>query len=198
MTAEHVESDEPREPFVVDNDRKADWAMRRLRETRLARLELATRAQAEIDPHQAEIDRIRAWQKGEDAKLAPDADYFRGLMEAYALSERERTKDDRKPRMSISTPHGAIKTRATGASWDIENEAAFVAWLKEHHPHLVKTTDAVRLADAKKALDAIPGGFVIDPDSGEVVPGVKVGEPGVSASVDVDLGVHAEGEEEGT
>jgi hypothetical protein len=161
------------------------WAMRKLRDLRLRRLDIHTTAQAEID-------RVQRWAADEDEKLTRDADWFRSLIEAYALDLRAR--DERQK--SVTTPYGVVRTRMTGAPWNID-EATFLAWLAEHRPDLVKTTRAVRLADAKRAFGlTVQDGLIHDPASGEAVPGVKVGEPSITASVDIDLDLHADEEDE--
>lgn len=173
------------------------WAMRKLRDKRRRKTEVQTTAQAEVDRLMAlvqdDIDIIRDWERKQVGQLGRDIDWFRSLAEEYVLAERERTKNDRRPIKSISTPYGVARTRGTGAPWDICDEAALLAWLEEHHPELVKTT--VKLTEAKKLLGpTVLDGALYDPETGEQVPGVKVGEPGVTASAETDQGLHAEDE----
>lgn len=157
------------------------WAMGRLAAIQRRRLDVKTTAQAEVD-------RVRRWEAEEDAREARDAAWFEAIIQAYALDHRD---DHRK---TFTTPHGVVKTRTVQAPWDID-DGALIPWLRQHRPDLVKTTEAVRVGDVKRELGrGVEAGLVYDPTTGEPVPGVKVGEPSLTASVEVDLRLHAEDE----
>jgi hypothetical protein len=177
------EADEDRAGYRLRSLSHLTWAVRRLAILRRRRLDVSTTAQAEID-------RVQAWAAREDAKLARDAGWFEAIIAEYALDERAR--DER--RKSIATPYGVVKTRVSAGAWDVDPDA-LLPWLAEHRPDLLrrKVTEAPDLAAMRRAL-AVEGGEVFDRDSGVPVPGVKVGEPTVTASVDVDLDLHADDE----
>lgn len=180
---EAPESDEDRAGYRLRSLSHLTWAMRKLAGIERERLEVSTTAQAEID-------RIQDWAAREDARWARDASWFRSLAEEYALTQR--AVDPR--RKSVETPYGVAKTREQAGAWEFD-DAAFLAWASENHEDLVdvKVETRVRKGDAKKVLQ-VAGNGVVDPVTGEEVPGIKVGDPTVTASVSVDLHLLADDE----
>lgn len=183
-----VPTEEERPGYRLRSLSHATWAARKLRDLRRRRLDIHTTAQAEID-------RIQAWAAREDEKLAPDIDWFRSLVEEFALTERRRSGGKVK---SVSTPYGGVRTRVTSAPWTVTDKDALMAWLEKHRPDLVRRKPApdpeFALGDAKKAL-TVQDGEVFDPQSGEPIPGLKVGEPGITATAEVDAAVLADEED---
>lgn len=162
-----------------------DRAMRSLRDRRRRILEVETRGQAEID-------RIRAWVQVETDRPAQEAALLEAAIGGWALEERERGGEK-----SLSSPYGVVRTRAGQASWDIDPEA-LLPWLNKHRPQLVRVTPAVESVDkaALKRTFAVEGGRAFDTDRGEELPGVKVTDAVVTASVEVDLGLDADREDD--
>ncbi len=81
-----------REPFKVDDDSKADWAMRKLASIR--------RKQAENkDIFDREVKRVMEWLEKVNTALERDAEWFESNLRPYALQERS------KDRKSIVLPH---------------------------------------------------------------------------------------------
>jgi len=169
------ESEEARTAFRVDGIATATWACRKLRDVEVQRAKIRATAQAEID-------RIQLWAAAQDDALARDAHWFEGLLTDYALRLRADTGGRTK---SVSTPYGVVKTRESTVTWDIDQDTV-LAWAKTGRPELVKVVESLRLSDAKKALK-VADGLVIDPATGEAVPGVRILPGGLTASVTVDL-----------
>lgn len=113
------EVEEHREPFVVDSDEKAAWAMRKFAESMF-----------KIKENMAivEKERVRwvAWLDSVNCKLSKDAYYFEGLLIDYMRRERE--ANDRK---SIKLPHGTVKSVATQEK--IVPLDGFVEWAHQNN-----------------------------------------------------------------
>jgi len=158
-------------PFQVDDDARATWAMRKAREAK-RRIQEVDRIAA------AETERIQQWAL--DARRQPEADlnFFTGLLTDYA--RRVRLLDPK--RKSISTPYGIVKTTAKAVGWEFDPDT-FLAWAKTNAPDLVKTTETVKVADAKKTFLADEATLIVTTAAGEVVPGITLSPSGVSITV---------------
>ena len=155
-----------REPFKVDDDSKADWAMRKLASIR--------RKQAENkDIFDREVKRVMEWLEKVNTALERDAEWFESNLRPYALQERS------KDRKSIVLPHGTIKTVAGRVKFDIEDESKLIEWAEKNAPELVRVKKEVD----KKALGALnQSEDKVISTQGEIVPSVKVIPAEVSVS----------------
>ena len=141
------------EPFEIDTDAKADWALRKIREQR------------------EDAAKWRAYYLGQIAKAEESAQqteaYFLGLLERYFATVPHRAT---KTQEAYDLPSGKLVRKAQPPAYD-RDEDALLAWAKESAPELVETKEAVRWADLKKRL-APAGDALADRETGEVVPGV--------------------------
>lgn len=155
-----------REPFVVDDDSKADWAMRKLASIR--------RKQADNKAiFDRELQRVTDWLQKVNTDLERDAEWFEANLRPYALQERS------KDRKSIVLPHGTIKTVAGRVKFDIEDETKLIEWAEKNAPELVRVKKEVD----KKALGALnQSEDKVISTQGEIVPAVKVVPAEISVS----------------
>lgn len=147
-----------REAFVVDDDAKADWAMRKLASIR--------RKQADNKAiYDREVLRVAEWLEKVNTALERDAEWFESNLKPYALSERYNG------RKSVVLPHGTIKTTAGRPKIEIEDEIKFLAWAETSQPELIRTKKEID----KKVLNTLltDSGDVIS-TQGEIVPSVRV------------------------
>ena len=155
-----------REPFVVDDDSKADWAMRKLASIRRKQSD----NKAIFD---REIKRVAEWLEKVNTDLERDAEWFEANLRPYALTERS------KDRKSIVLPHGTIKTISGRVKFDIEDETKFIEWAETNAPELVRIKKEID----KKALGALnQSEDKVISTQGEIVPSVKVVPAEVSVS----------------
>ena len=162
---EVVESPAP-EGFVVDDDEKAEWAVRKLARIR--------RKQAENKKiYDAEINRILEWLKTVNETLERDALYFEAVLTPYALLERSNG------RKSLVLPHGTVKTTAGRAKIEFESEDGFIEWAKSNDPELLRIKHEIN----KKVLnDLITEDLQVISTQGEIIPKVRVIAPVPSVS----------------
>jgi len=154
--------------FTIDDDAKATWAFRKRR------------------GHAAELDRLRglasterakidAWEADATSGLVSRLEWFDGMLEGYY---RHLQLDDPDVPKSYRVPGGTIGRRKLPDTLEVTGEDEAVLWALTNRPDLTVT----RLAKpaAKKVLEAIdlagasPGARLelVDPDTGEVVPGL--------------------------
>ena len=147
-----------REAFIVDDDAKADWAMRKLASLR--------RKQADNKAiYDREVLRVSEWLEKVNTDLERDAEWFESNLKPYALTERYNG------RKSVVLPHGTIKTTAGRPKIEIENELEFLAWAETSQPELIRIKKEID----KKVLNTLLTdlGDVIS-TQGEIVPSVRV------------------------
>jgi hypothetical protein len=155
---ELVEAPQTPEAFTVDDDSKADWAMRKL--AHLRRKQAENQALAE-----AEIKRVTEWLQTVNRSLDNDAAYFEAVLTPYALLQRS------EGRKSVSLPHGTIKTTGGRPKIEIEDEEKFLAWAKESETSVIR----IKTEIDKKALNAlIRDDNQVISTQGEIVPAVRV------------------------
>ncbi len=164
------------EPFVIDNDRKATWAMRKLLEHQQAVAEV-------VAIGNAEIERIQQWATHEVDKHAPSIAYFEAILIGYGKQERDRDPK----RKTITTPYGKVTSRAGQAKYVIDPDV-FLPWAEAEHPEWVKIEKSPRLAEVKAAT-TVEGtesmGEVAMTEHGEIVPGVTIEPAAVTYKVEV-------------
>jgi phage host-nuclease inhibitor protein Gam len=146
--------------FIVDDDDKANWALRKLAKTRAAIEEIDEAAVREQE-------RISQWRVTETTKLIRQAQFFEGLLGEF---HRLRLSVDPKAK-TVNLPAGKLKSRAGSDVWEFDTEK-FIEWAATQE-RFIRTKVEIDRAGAKKALKP-KGGKVIDPETGEVVPGVDV------------------------
>lgn len=159
----------------------ADWAGRKW---------VANRAEAdEIDRIAKEqIERIKAWQAAEKARLDRKLSWLESVLQRFAIARRVATNN-----ATTKLPSVTISTRRVAAGVDVVNEAEAIAWAEERKVSgVVKVTKSFRKSDIpKEYLDAIAlveeGGEsvarFIDPNTGEPIPGLQPRSAGLSASI---------------
>lgn len=120
---------------------------------------------------------IDVWEAAETGRIDKALAFLGSLAARY--HQRLLAKDKR--RRTVNLPTGTLKVRKSRDTWAYHDEAQFLAWAAEHRPELVRTKTEPEKADAKKALRLAvdkpqPGDEVnvIDPKTGEVVPGLTV------------------------
>jgi hypothetical protein len=147
-----------REAFTVDDDAKADWALRKLRSVR--------RKQAENQKlAETEIQRVTEWLSKVNTDLENDARYFEAILTPYALLQRS------EGRKSVVLPHGTVKTLAGRAKVEVENADEFIKWAEENNPLLLR----IKKEPDKKALaELITEDNRVISTEGEIIPAVKV------------------------
>lgn len=155
-TQPEIEVPEAEELFAIDDDSKADWAVRKIAEHR-----------AEIDRWQAhytrQMERVRVTEQA-------SIDYLTRLLQDYFRTLPHKTT---KTEESYKLPSGKVYMKAQQPKYT-RNEEELTAWAKENRPELVKTTvtETTDWNTLKKATTTLEDGTVVDSLTGELIPGV--------------------------
>jgi hypothetical protein len=167
----------PADRFVVDDDHKADWALRKL-----GQLDAQKRERGAFVA--AEIERLQAWQAHEDRQAERFAEYLATLLRLYYDQLKAAGKVSARHK-GYRLPHSALTARLAPTEWEMD-EATLLAWAEATDTEtLVRVTKApawnvikpqlIPACDAPLAEATIE---VIDTQTGEVrvvpVPGVRV------------------------
>ena len=144
------------ETFQVDDDQKADWALRKI---------------AEAD---AELDRLQAWysQQLETARQRHDdrVNLFQGLLARYfATVPAKDTKTMRK----YALPSGELVLTKEKSDFKATDPALLLGWCQENAPTLVAVELKPAWAEIKKRLQVIDAG-IVDTETGALVDGVEL------------------------
>lgn len=146
------------EGFRVDDDQKADWALRKLAVIR--------RKQAENQAiYDAELARISEWLSEVNTALDRDSAYFEAVLTPYALQQRS------EGRKTLVLPHGGIKTTAGQEKFEIESDEAFIEWAMINDKGLLRFKTEIDKT-ALKRLVSVEN--VVISTHGEIIPLVKV------------------------
>lgn len=160
--SEPLEEDEAPRRFIVDDEDKANWAMRKL--ARLRR-----RQQANADLAAKERARIDEWVTEANDTLEGQAAFFESLLIEFHHGELARDEK----RKTITLPTGRLESRAQQPKVIVDDVDAFIAWAKKERPEFVRLTPAI----VKTAVNEAAA------KDGEVLPHVTVEHPDRSFTV---------------
>lgn len=159
--------------FRVDTPEQAAWAMRKYRQ-------LAQRKAQHQSLADAERERIALWETRVVSGVESQMEFFASHLEAYAIRERARGSK------TLEFPDGSVKTRQSAASLDID-KATFLQWAEDaKRDDLVRVTMSPDMAAIKSSV-VVDGSQVLDPASGEIIPGLAPIPDRVSVKIEPDL-----------
>lgn len=169
-SVETIPQAEQREPFVIDNQEKAAWAMRKLAKIRQKQAENTSTAKAMTDELNSEIQRTLDWLRGVNQEEEDSASYFVGGLEAYYWKQME----DNPKSKTVKLPHGQLKSKVQQPEY-IKDDEALLLWAKEFRLDAVKVKETVDWAAVKKDVKLV-NDVPVDSSTGAVIDGVTVTE----------------------
>lgn len=162
------------ERFVVDDQNKANWALRKIKEM-----------QKEIDEAeefvQEETRRNNEWLKSIKSNKQADIDHFTNLLMGYAVTL---SKDDPKFK-SLNLPSGRFGFRKQQPKWEYDNEKAVESLKRAGLSDFIRVKEEPNKADIKRGFH-VTNGQAVNPDTGEIIEGITVTEQEDSFNVVVD------------
>jgi len=166
MNAEAIEIPEVEsEGFVVDSDQKAEWALRKIREHRAD----ASRMAMVCD---AEIERYGQIKKDAAEKCERNCSYLESLLYDYFATVPHKAT---KTQELYKLPTGVLKKKIREPEY-VRADAEILAWLNEQGmKDYVEVKPSLKWAELKKVITA-NGEAAVYPETGEIVPGVKIVE----------------------
>lgn len=161
-----------REQWVARNLDDADYAARRLQQTR-ARV-------GTVDALAARrIAQISEWAERERARYQPDVAYWSGRLEAFHRTARAA---DEKHAKTVALPCGVeLRSQAGKIKTIIVDAGEAVAWLEQHHaaairfpPAEIDKVEVQRAFGAKAQAEKDAGTYPAVTADGEIVPGIEL------------------------
>ena len=160
---EYVEQD--KEPFVVDNDLKAEWVLSKIRETKAECEKQITEIKRQMAFYEARIESLQSAAEIDIARLENMlVPYFEDRDQAGFVKA---TKTQKK----YVLPSGSITLKYAAPEFE-HDDAALVPWLEQNKPELIKVKKSADWATLKKSLTVV--GTEALTEDGEIVPGVAV------------------------
>lgn len=154
---EEIEGTEQEESasFSIDNDQKADWAIRKIMDTENA-------AKMWKEYYKKQSDRV---EKTTQQRIA----YFTALLESYFDTVPHKvTKTSEKYKL----PSGVLVRKAQAPEYE-RDDAQIIAWCEENAPSCVENVPKLKWTSLKGLFEE-NNGQAIDEITGEVVPGIKI------------------------
>jgi len=167
--------------FVIDNDRKANWALRKIRHLRNKKNENKEFAETEIEAIQKEIDEVNDWLESENSSLNNDIEYLEMKLKYYALDLR----DDDPELKTHKLPFGQLQFRKQRRKWEYDNHK-LLEFVEKNIKDTVKIKKKVDKRKLKQKIKVV-GDKAVVADTGEVIDGIKVIERGEKFKVKTDV-----------
>ncbi|AEE95312.1 host-nuclease inhibitor Gam family protein [Mahella australiensis] len=156
---EHVE-----EGFVIDDDAKAEWALRKIAEERAETQRYINVCQTMINEYQAKIQKAQG-------ELNNSTSYLKSLLAQYFETV---PKQKTKTQETYKLPSGALKKKYLAPEF-VRDDEKLLAWLKERNmASYIKVKESPDWAGLKKNVH-VSGECVAD-ENGEIIDGVKAVE----------------------
>lgn len=154
------EHEEQKVGFVVNDDNKADWVLRKIQKNENKMKEIH-------ELYEQETLRLLQWKNEEIDRLNKDNENLESLLIPYATSK---LSDSRKK--SFKLPNGKCGFRAVPPKF-IRDEEKLLKFAERSVPNVVKVKKSVDWAALKKLVENNNGKAVMI-ETGEIVDGVKI------------------------
>lgn len=143
--------------FVIDNDSKAEWALKKIKAAQDEHDRLI--ALADEEEERLKVKRARI-----DSKLETDTSYLKYLLSKYIDTV---TCKETKTQKSYQLLTGKVVRKYGGIDYK-RDEEKLLAWTSLYKPEFVKVKSSVDWAGLKKQLTALDSGEVVTAE-GEVL-----------------------------
>jgi len=167
--------------FVVDNDRRAVWCLRKIKHLKQKQQKNEKLAEAEIEDIQKEIDEVQKWLDEENDNLQNSIDFFESILYSYALELRKEDPELKTHKL----PFGQLQFRSKRPKWNYDN-AKLLDFITSNYRELVKVKESVDKRKLKQVTEVV-GDKVVLKETGEIVEGVEVVERDEEFQVKVDI-----------
>lgn len=166
-----MENEETKQPWVLDNDGKANWAMKQIQDKQ--------KELAEIEQHRTEcIDQINEEYDKQAKAVEDELDSWANRLQMYAVDRLEGAK-----KKSVSLPFGKFGYRKQPPKIT-KDDTELLTYAEQSAPQYVKIKRSLDWAGLKKACK-VDGNRMITED-GEILPGVTVEEQPDKFYLEVD------------
>lgn len=162
------------EGFKVDNEQKANWVLRKIKQ-------MQDQIKNNNDLADSEINKIEQWRNEENEKSEQSIEYFQSLLAEYAMKKREENPKFK----SLKLPNGRFGFRKRPDKWVYDDEKLLESLKKSEMNDLIRVKEEVNKRDLRKVLEVV-NGKVLNPETGEFIEGVSIEEQGETFNVRAD------------
>ncbi len=149
-----------KEHWVPDNDDSAEWCLKKISAYQEERRE-------KEKFYKEQIAKLDAWLESATKPLDMNIEHFQNLLHLYADKKLEGQK-----KRTVSLPSGKFGFRKSQPEI-ARDETVLLPFCKKSYPDAIRTKETVDWAALKKRCTVTDKG-VIDPTTGEILPGVTV------------------------
>ena len=167
--------------FVIDNDSKANWALRKIRHMKQNQKKNKKLAESQIEKIKKEIDEINHWLEKENDKIQKNIDFMKTKLKNYAYD----LKDENPGLKTHNLPFGALKFRKRRPKWNYEDDR-LLEFAQKNLKEAIKVKKKVDKRKLKKKSEVVGDKAVLE-DTGEIIEGVKVVQRPEKFKIDVDV-----------
>jgi phage host-nuclease inhibitor protein Gam len=152
-------------PFIIDDDNKAEWALKKIAEDKAETQRLINVCQTFINEYQLKIEKL-------NEQLESKTSYFKGqLFNYFNTVEHKKTKTQE----AYKLPSGTLKLRMQGPDFIRDDEKIILCLKDADAKEFIKTKETLDWAALKKTV-IVDGDKVVDIENGIIIDGVKVQE----------------------
>ena len=157
---------EQEQGFVIDDDNKADWAIKKIKSERAENERLKAIALNQIVELQNKMIEL-------DNELERKTAFLKGELNRY-FNTVEEGKKESKTQYSYKLLSGTIYCKKAAKKMNKTDDEAVIEYLQRSgKDEFIKVKSSIDWAEYKKTL-AIAGNNVIDTETGEIIPGIEV------------------------
>ena len=166
------EAEDQAQAFVIDDDKKASWALKKYK---LLEIEEDRKAKLVKD----ETERLKLWLINEQEKIDKKKAYLEQMLGGYLMDLR---KAD--PKAKVDTPYGTVSTRKNPDKWVYEDEAVIKFLHEAEMDKFIRVKEEIDKTPLKKALKVLDGKAYTE--AGEEVAGISVESAGEKIVIKAD------------
>ncbi|MFW5961838.1 MAG: host-nuclease inhibitor Gam family protein, partial [bacterium] len=181
LKQKQVDQKKENDHFIIDNDQKANWALRKIRHLKQKKKENQDFADTEIEAIQKEIDEVNQWLKSENCNLDNDIEYMESMLRVYA----EQLKSDDPKLKTHKLPFGQLQFRKQRDKWKYDNDK-LLEFAENNLEDIIKIKKQVDKRKLKKKIKVV-GSKAVVADTGEVIGGIEVIKRGEKFKVKTDV-----------
>ena len=145
------ENDNENSGYVIDDDKKADWALEKIRQEREERDRLINLAKDKIDYYKQEIEKI-------ESRCETSTSYLQSQLAAYFETVKHKQT---KTQESYKLLNGSLVKKYGGYKYDYDDDT-FVDYLKNNYPQLVTVIEKPQWGEFKKITELTAEGDIIN------------------------------------
>jgi flagellar biosynthesis GTPase FlhF len=172
LNAEKKEIKNEDEGFIVEDDNKATWCLRKIKHFKSKQEKNKKLAEEQISEIEKEIKEVEEWLKAENSKLENSIEFMKSKLYLYAQQLREENSELKTHKL----PFGQLQFRTQRPKWKYDNDK-LLDFAEKNYKELVKVKKSVDKRKLKSKAKIV-GGRVIIEETGEVIEGVEVVERG--------------------